>query len=265
MRGEIRLRVEDFGGAEIFRHFEARIVDVGNEDAIGAGSPERLEDEQADHACADDKCGVAVIDWSDSNGVESDGRCLEHCGFREWKIVRQAMDDARGDDDVFRESTGAAIVAAGDTEDLAIVTEIDVTAFAVIAGAAEDGGVERYALADFECGDGGAERGDEAGGFVAHDEWRDAAAGAAVEAVDVAAADAAGGDFDEDLVGGWGGSRSVCDFEVVVLGEEEGFHFLGARLCDEKLKGYFNADFEVVELKVRRITQARTPAWKGEV
>ena len=109
-----------------------------------------MEDEQADHAGADDECGVAVIDWSDSNGVKSDGGSFEHCGFREWKIVRQAMDDARGDDDVFGECAGAAIVAAGDAEDLAIVAEIDVTAFAVSAGAAEDGGVEGDAFADFE-------------------------------------------------------------------------------------------------------------------
>jgi len=65
---------------------------------------------------------------------------------------------------------------------------------------------------------------------VAHDERRNAAAGAAVEAVDVAAADAAGGDLDEDLVGGGIGLGSVSDFEVVVFGEEEGFHFFFARL-----------------------------------
>jgi hypothetical protein len=218
LRGEIRFRVEDFGGAEIFRHFEARIVDVGNEDAIGAGGAERLEDEKTDHACADDKRRIAVVDRSDSNGVESDGRCLEHCGFREWKIVRQAMDDARGDDDVFCESTGAAIVAAGDTEDLAIVTEIDVTAFAVGAGAAEDGGVEGDAFAGFEIFYVRAEGGDKASGFVAHDEGWDATACAAVEAVDVAAADAAGGDLDEDFVGRWTGFGSVGNFEVVVLG-----------------------------------------------
>ena len=48
------------------------------------------------------------------------------------------------------------------------------------------------------CADGG----DAAGGFVAHDDRRNAAAGGAVVAVDVAAADAAGGDFNEDFVRG---------------------------------------------------------------
>ncbi len=215
---EIRFRIKNFGGAEILRHFEAGVVDVGNEDAIGAGGAEGLKDEQTDHAGTDDECGFAVIDGSDFYGVKGDGGRFEHCGFGEWKIVGQAVDDARGNDDVFGEGAGAAVVAAGNAEDLAIVAEVDVATFAVGASAAEDGGVEGDALADFEGGDGGAECSDDAGGFVAHDERGDAAAGAAVEAVDVAAADAAGGDFDEDFVGGGFRLRSVGDFEVVVLG-----------------------------------------------
>ena len=236
---EIRFRVEDFGGAEIFRHFQAGVVDVGDEDALRAGGAEGLEDEEADHAGADDESGFAVIDRSDFYGVKGDGGGFEHGGFSERKIVGKAMDDARGDDDVFGEGAGAAVVAAGDAEDLAVVAEIDVTAFAVGAGAAEDGGVEGDAVADFECGDGGAECGDDAGGFVAHDEWGDAAAGAAVEAVDVAAADAAGGDLDEDFVGGGIGFRSVGDFEVVVFGEEEGFHFFSRLVLREGILAGF--------------------------
>ena len=177
-----------------------------------------MEDEEADHAGADDESGVAVIDRRDFYGVERDGGGLEHCGFGERKVFGQAMDDARGDDDVFGESAGAAVVAAGDAEDLPVVAEIDVTATAVGASAAEDGGVEGDALADFECGDGGAESGNEPGGFVSHDEWGDSAASATVEAVDVAAADAASGGLNEDFVGGGRWFGSVGDFEVIVLG-----------------------------------------------
>ena len=192
---------------------------------MSAGGAEGLKDEQADHTGADDESGFTVVDRSDSYGVESDCGGFEHGGFSERKIVGKAMDDARGNDNVFGEGAGTAVVAAGDAEDLAVVAQIDVAAFAVGAGAAEDGGIEGDALADSESGDGGAEGGDDAGGFVAHDERRNAAAGAAVEAVDVAAADAAGGDLDEDFVGGGVGLGSVSDFEVVVFGEEEGFHF----------------------------------------
>ena len=194
-----------------------------------------MKDEEADHACADDESGFTVIDRGDFYGVKSDGGGFEHRSFGEREIVWQAMDDARGDGDVFGEGAGAAVVAAGDAEDLAIVAEIDVTATAIGAFAAEDGGIEGDALTDFEGGNGGAESGDAAGGFVAHDEWGDAAAGAAVEAVDVAAADAAGGDFDEDFVGGGRGLWSVGDFEVVVLGEKEGFHFFGSLVVADSL------------------------------
>ena len=225
---EIRFRIEDFSGAEIFCHFEARVVDVCDEDAIGAGGAERLEDEEADHAGADDERGFSVIDRSDFHGVKRDGGGFEHRGFGEGEIVGKAMHDARGDDDEFGEGTGAAVVAAGNAENLAVVAEIDVTAATVGAFTAENGGVEGDAFADFECGDRGTEGGDDAGGFVAHDERWDAAAGAAVEAVDIAAADAAGSDLDEDFVGGGLRLWSVGDFEVVVLGEEEGFHFFGS-------------------------------------
>ena len=147
---EIRFRIEDFSGAEIFCHFEARVVDVCDEDAIGAGGAERLEDEEADHAGADDERGFSVIDRSDFHGVKRDGGGFEHRGFGEGEIVGKAMHDARGDDDEFGEGTGAAVVAAGNAENLAVVAEIDVAPAAVGAFAAEDGGVEGDALADFE-------------------------------------------------------------------------------------------------------------------
>ena len=67
----------------------------------------------------------------DGDGVEGDGGGFEHGGFGEGRVVGKAMDDARGDDDVFGEGAGAAVVAAGDAEDLAIVAEIDVAAEAV--------------------------------------------------------------------------------------------------------------------------------------
>src|SRR5580704_15208640 len=139
---EVRFRIEDFRGAEIFCHFEAGVVDVGDKDAIGAGGAEGLEYEEADHACADDESGFTVIDRSDFYGVQGDRGGFEHGGFGEGEIVGKAMDDARGHGDVFGEGAGAAIVAAGDAEDLAIVAEIDVTTAAIGAFAAEDCRIE---------------------------------------------------------------------------------------------------------------------------
>src|SRR5579871_3052829 len=66
---EVGFRVEDFRGAEIFRHLEARGVNVGNEDLFCAGGAKRLEDEQADHAGADDEGRRVFFEWSETDGV----------------------------------------------------------------------------------------------------------------------------------------------------------------------------------------------------
>ncbi len=62
--------------------------------------------------------------------------------------------------------------------------------------AAVDGGVEGDAVTGGEIFYVGADGFYDAGSFVSHDQGRNAAAGAAVITVDIAAADAAGGDAD---------------------------------------------------------------------
>src|SRR2546421_6299201 len=132
--------------------------------------------------------------------MDRDGDGFEHRGFGEGKIVRQTIKDSRGDGDEFGESSGAAIIAAGNAEDLATVAKIYVAATAVGTFAAVNGGIEGDAVSGREVFYGAADSGDDSGGFVAHDDGRDAAAGGAVVTVDIAAADAASGDADEDFV-----------------------------------------------------------------
>jgi hypothetical protein len=86
--------------------------------------------------------------------------------------------------------------------------------------AAIDSGVEGDAVSLGQIFYLSADRGDDAGGFVAHDDRRNAAAGGAIVAVDVAAADAAGFDADQDFVGLQGGDGEVDDIEVVVFGKK---------------------------------------------
>ena len=90
---------------------------------------------------------------------------------------------------------------------------------AEVAFAAVDGGIEGDAVAGFQVAYVGAEFGDFAGGLVAHDERGIAAAGGAVEAVDVAAADAAGADADQDVVGTDLGHGHVDHFEFYVFSQ----------------------------------------------
>src|SRR5256885_9577896 len=132
--------------------------------------------------------------------MDRDGDGFEHRGFGEGKIVRQTIKDSRGDGDEFGEGSGTAIIAAGDAEDLATVAKIYVAAAAVGTFATVNGGIEGDAIGRRESFYGAADRGDNTGGFVAHDDRRDAAAGGAVVAVNVTAADAASGDADEYFV-----------------------------------------------------------------
>ncbi len=134
------------------------------------------------------------------------------------------MKDARGNRDEFCEGSGAAVVAAGDAEDLAVIAKIHVTAKTIGAGAAVYGGVESDPIAGSETLYSGADGGDDTGGFVSHDDGGNPATGRAIVAVDVTAADAAGGDADEDFVVGGGGHREVGELEIFVGGEEECFH-----------------------------------------
>jgi hypothetical protein len=187
-----------------------------------------LKDEKANHAGTDDERVAIGGHLGDGDGVERDGDGLEHGCFGEGKLVWKAMNDAGGDDDVLGKCASATVVAAGNAEDLAMVTEIYMAAKAVFAGAAVDGGVEGDALAFGESGNVLANGGDASGGFVAHYDGRNAAAGGAVVAVDIAAADAAGGYLDQYFIGKRGGLGEIGDFQVLVFGEEKSFHFVWA-------------------------------------
>jgi hypothetical protein len=61
-----------------------------------------------------------------------------------------------------------------------------------MAFAARNRGIEGDAITDPKFGDVSADRFDNPCGFVSHDQGRNAAAGATVESMDVAAADPAG-------------------------------------------------------------------------
>ena len=160
-----------------------------------------MQDEDADHSGADDERGAIDGHLGDGDGVERDGDGLEHGCFGEGKLVWKAMNDAGGNDDILGKCAGAAVVAAGNAEDLAMIAEIYVAAKAVLASAAIDGGVEGDAVALGESGNVLAYGGDASGSFVAHYDRGNAAAGGAVVAVDIAAADAAGGYLDQNFIG----------------------------------------------------------------
>jgi uncharacterized oxidoreductase len=230
LRDEIGFGGEGFGRTEFLGHFEPGFVQVGDEHARATGGAQRLKDEKTDHSCPDHQRGVVWMHLRNADGVKGDGDSFEHGGLGEGKLIGEVMHDASGDDDVFGEGPGAAIIAAGDAEDLAIVAEVDISTKAVWTRAAVDRGVEGDAVAFRETCDIFADGGDSAGRFVTHHNRGDAAAGRTVVAVDIAAADAAGGDLNQDFIEPRGGFRKIRNFKVLVFGKEKSFHACGLHL-----------------------------------
>jgi hypothetical protein len=88
---------------------------------------------------------------------------------------------------------------------LAIFAEVDGAFSAVVARTARDGRVEGDAVTDPEASNILTDGLDDACGFVSHDQGGDPSSGATVKTVDIAAADAAG--FDSDQQVAWSAGR----------------------------------------------------------
>ena len=139
----------------------------------------------------------------------------------------QLVEDPRRHGDELRERAVAPVVGARDAEHRPRVAQVDVAAAAEVTAAAIDRGVEGDAIAGREPGHGGAGPFDHPGRLVAHHERRDAAAGDAGVAVDVAAADAAGAHADEDVLVADVRQRHVGHRQPAVFGEQQRFHRRG--------------------------------------
>ena len=137
--------------------------------------------------------------------MEGDRNRLDERGLLERKVSGQAVEDVLWDGDVLGKRAVLPVVVAGHPEHPAVVAQVDQPAAAVVAVAAVDSRVEGDAIADLPAGHCRAHLRDDARRLVAHDHRRDAPARAAVQAVYVAAADAAGLDLHEDFL--WANHR----------------------------------------------------------
>ena len=216
--------VDGIGGAEFAGDLQAGVVEIDGDDALASVGSEGLHGEEADHSCADHDAAGAVHLAGQLDGVDGHRDGFDESGLFVAQLVRKAVDDAARDGDEFGEGAVAAVGTRGNAKHLAVVAEVDLASKAERAAAAVDGGIESHAIAGLKVVDIAAGLGDFAGGFVSHDEGRDAAAGRAIQAVHVAAADAAGANADEHFVGGGLGARQIDDFEGHVLLQEKRFH-----------------------------------------
>ena len=117
-----------------------------------------------------------------------------------------------------------AKLRATHAQHLAIFTKIDLSALAKVAAPAAHSGIECYPIPQLPSLNGGTNFGDLARRFMAHHQGRHAAARASIPAMYVAAADTAGFDFDENILGTDRRHRHVGKRELLVFREEKGLH-----------------------------------------
>ncbi len=141
------------------------------------------------------------FDCQSLDGMQGDRYRLDHGGVFEGHAGGERVQNVLRDGDELGECAVLAVVGAGDAEHASVFAQVHCSAAARFALATENRGIESDPIADVRSGDFRTDFGYDAGRFVAHDDGWDASAAGAVVAVDIATADAAGGDADEDV--GW--------------------------------------------------------------
>jgi hypothetical protein len=134
------------------------------------------------------------------------------------------VSDVLWDGDEFCKGTLAAEFVAGDTEDLAVLAQVDRAFAAVVAFATRDGRIESHSVADFEALDVSTDVLDNPGGFVTHDQWGDASTGATIKAVDIASTDPACFDLHQQIRRSAGGDWHFDDLEFFDFREQQSLH-----------------------------------------
>ena len=134
------------------------------------------------------------------------------------------VSDALRHHDELREGAGAAVVSAGNPDDLAVVAKVDLALAAELALAAIDRGIEGHPISGFEFFHAGASRGYDSRRFMPHDDRWNSPAGGAVVAMNVATADATGGHTHQNLVRTRLRSGKIGNVKLVILRKEQCFH-----------------------------------------
>ncbi len=152
------------------------------------------------------------------------GQGLDHGGLHVGHVVGDVVEDVLGHRHVLREASVAPILVAADPQDLPVGAQVHHALAAHVAFVAVDGGIEGDPIPHLVGLYAFAAGGDDAGSLVAHDDGGLAAAGAAVEPVDVAPADGAGLQPDQDLPRLRFGALHLLIGQFLILVHDKGFH-----------------------------------------
>src|SRR6266849_2917059 len=123
-----------------------------------------------------------------------------HRGVLKGESFGETVEDIFGYGDIFRKCPITTIIAARDAQNLPVIAQIDVATTAEMAVTAGDRRVESDPFAGVPRLDVPACLGDDTGRFVAHHQWRNPAAGRTIQAVDVAPADPASPNPNQDVI-----------------------------------------------------------------
>lgn len=145
------------------------------------------------------------------------GDGLQHGRFRKRKAVRQTINNPLRHDDVFRERSGATVVGTRYAEYLAAIAEIDFASRTVTASSARNRGIKGYTVALGPSGDLWPNTCNSAGSFVAHHNGWNAAAGASVVAMHVAAANTAGRHLHQKLARARGWLGEIGNLQMAIF------------------------------------------------
>src|SRR5262249_48830652 len=144
---------------------------------------------------------------------------LQHRRLLECHPVRQLVYDARGNDNVLSKRSMAAIIRAGNAQDLSVIAQVDFTATAEIAGTTEDCGIEGDSITLCNLVHACFNGCNNARCFVSHHDGRNTPSRRAVISMHVTAANSASSNSYQDFVRcrNWGGQ--VSDFQGTVFGK----------------------------------------------
>ena len=131
--------------------------------------------------------------------MQADRKRLKQGGHWKVEAVGNRIADPGRHDGILGKAAVPPVVAAGDPQHLPVATEVFPAITALLAAPAEDRRVNRHSPTHRQIGHALSHRIDSAGGFMAHDQrWNPPAAFSGV-AVDITAADAAGGHPQADF------------------------------------------------------------------
>jgi len=149
--------------------------------------------------------------------MKRDGYCFEKGGLMKGEIFGKPISNSRRDCHELGEGAGATVIPARNPKNLAAITEVHLSAETTGTSAAINRGIKSDAIAWLEGAYVFAHRIDDSSGFVPHDDWRNAAPGRAVVAVNIAAADSAGGYANQQLVSADSGYGNVRDLKMTIF------------------------------------------------